>query len=232
MQAPTLVATRLLMPFISSSFPARLLKSVDNYAYFNFLSMKNITTKQEREAAAMALTEAFSINKSVRQLIGRDDQGLRLKRLIAFALAEAAEFGKIVSEDSDKAFAVVIYPDRVRLSFRSLSRTLYFILRIAGLKRILAVLKKEAKLKALKKSSFGDRGLYYLWFIGLAKKDQGKGRGTALLRELMAEAQNMGRILVLETSSEENIPFYWKAGLECYQVLKLKFPLYCFRAQD
>lgn len=193
--------------------------------------MQNITTRQEREAAAVALTEAFSINKSVGQLTGRDDRQVRLKRLIRFAMSGAAEFGKVVGDDDGKAFAVVIYPDRVRLSFRSLSRTLYFILRIAGLKRLLGVLKKEAQLKALKKSSFGDQDLYYLWFIGLSKKDRGKGFGTALLRELMAEAESMGRILVLETSSEENIPFYRKAGLECYQVLELEFPLYCFHAQ-
>jgi len=194
--------------------------------------MKTIISLEGQQEAIATLVEAFAQNKSVRQITGRKDNPKKLRRLIRYALEECREFGKVLSDDSGRAFALVIYPDLQKTTFASLRRTLYFICRIAGLKNSLKAFIKENELKSLKKAHFVSGRFYYLWFIGLRNKDQGRGLGTALLREIMADAKRENRKLLLETSTETNLPFYWKAGLECYDVLKISFPIYCFHCED
>jgi len=195
--------------------------------------MRNIQPGPERSRAIHALSEAFIDNQSARQIagIGRN-RAARLRRLIEYALAESEAFGQAVCDDSGNAFALLIYPEQVKISLSAVLRKMMFLLLTIRLFKLFKILDKEQRLKQLKAAHFGTGKLAHLWFIGVAPAGQRKGCGTALLREIMADAATDNRKLVLETSTEANLSFYWKAGLECYDILEQEFTLYCFCSED
>lgn len=62
-------------------------------------------------------------------------------------------------------------------------------------------------------------GVWNLYFIGILPREQGKGRGTALIRYVEAELRKRGaRLLLVETSGIENFErtrsFYRKNGYD------------------
>lgn len=199
---------------------------------YRYINMKPITHPKERERAVHVLSATFARNKSVLQLTGPGPAPEKIGRLMRFALEECLEFGKVLTDDAGKTFALVIFPDQQRLSFSAFRRLFYFLFRIAGLRRIFSILAKEHQLAQTKKAHFGSSPQYYLWFLGVDPANQGQGHGTALLKELLGDARRMKRKLVLETSTDANLSFYWRAGLECYETIESGFPLYCFRAED
>ena len=68
--------------------------------------------------------------------------------------------------------------------------------------------------------------LYYLWFIGVDPQEQNRGIGSALLQEIIEDAEAKNRTLCLETSTEKNIPWYLRFGLEIYNELDFGYKLF------
>ncbi|PWS33352.1 hypothetical protein [Pedobacter paludis] len=137
--------------------------------------MKYITSAEERLKVIVTLSQAFAQNKSVLQLTGTGaNQNQRRFYLMDYAISEALEYGKVVSDDSGNAYAIIIFKDRKRFSFSSLLRNLKFIFRVIGLLKVPAVLYKEKFIADTHKAHFGISALYYVWFIGVLGNAQGR----------------------------------------------------------
>ncbi|MCD6287366.1 MAG: GNAT family N-acetyltransferase [Anaerolineae bacterium] len=55
---------------------------------------------------------------------------------------------------------------------------------------------------------------WYLWLLGVAPDRQGHGYGSALLRPILARADQEGTSCYLETQTERNVAFYRRRGFQ------------------
>lgn len=176
--------------------------------------MKNIKPL-ERALFVDILMVAFRTNPSVVQLTGSGETAeQKLRRLMIYAFEQCYDFGKVVQAEEGQGCALILFPDRIRFSFRSLIRDLNLVFKVIGLFKLLRVIRKEQLLKRLRPS----HQLYYVWFIGVSPLYQGRGIGSSLLDELCADAQRMNRMICLETSVEENVSWYVANGFQMYDV--------------
>jgi ribosomal protein S18 acetylase RimI-like enzyme len=106
---------------------------------------------------------------------------------------------------------------------------LYFnlILTSTGLSNLTKAMSREKKIKSFHPKKL----MYYLWFIGVDTKEQNKGIGTSLLRELINRSISINRPVYLETSTMKNIPWYQKFGFKIYNELDLGYRLYFMKKE-
>ena len=82
------------------------------------------------------------------------------------------------------------------------------ILRLTGLTRLF----RGASMAAAMEHAHPEAPYFYLAFIGVAPRAQGKGIGTALLRQTLARADAAGTNAYLENSNPRNFKLYERAG--------------------
>lgn len=66
----------------------------------------------------------------------------------------------------------------------------------------------------------------YLWFIGVNYLFQHAGTGSNLLNEVIEFAQQKDLPVFLETSTNENLPWYNRFGFQIYSELELGYKLF------
>jgi len=88
-------------------------------------------------------------------------------------------------------------------------------------------MKRESTIKKLHPKEL----IYYLWFIGVTSSQQHKGTGSNLLNEIIVEATAQKRIICLETSTLQNIPWYQKFGFTIYREFDFGYGLYCLKRE-
>lgn len=187
---------------------------------------------RDKERMVNILARAFDENLSVNHLVLQDGKRtLRIRRLMEYAIEECTDFGRVLISVDRTACALVLFPDKKRLTFRSLWRDLRLVFKVMGLGNLSKVMKKENLVKMMHQAIGGDGKLYYLWFIGVHPNFQGRGAGGRLLAEILEDSVSMNRLCVLETSTEKNLPFYERAGLVRYQTLDVGYPLFCYKMQ-
>ncbi|HEY0652249.1 MAG TPA: GNAT family N-acetyltransferase, partial [Chryseosolibacter sp.] len=96
-----------------------------------------------------------------------------------------SEFGEVWISDDQQACALILFPDKKRSSFRTLLWDLKLALSVIGIDRVSAVLKREAMIK----SNHPKEPIAYLWFIGVNPQLQGKGVGSAFIKEVIQECE-------------------------------------------
>lgn len=172
------------------------------------------------------LTRSFDDNKSVNSVVKQDRKRVdRIKQLMNYSFNMCNAFGEVWLSDDQQACALVLFPDKRRTSFRTLLWDLKLALSVIGIKRVRAVLKREAMIKA----NHPQEPIAYLWFIGVNPLLQGKGIGSAFIQEVIRECERKNRPVYLETSMEKNLLFYNKFGFEIFQSLQLTYTLYQLR---
>jgi GNAT superfamily N-acetyltransferase len=174
----------------------------------------------EKRQVLDILSAAFDMNKSVGYLVGDGKgRGKRIRALIDYSYERCRRYGKIYRSGDGTACALVLYPDRKRAT---LLLDLKLILRCTGLRRLPKILRREKLIGARHPNT----PFTQLWYIGVAPGAQGKGYGTALLEQILAESAAQSRPVYLETSTELNLPFYQAAGFRIFHEADLGFPLY------
>lgn len=174
------------------------------------------------------LTEAFDDNKSVNYVVKQDRQRVeRIKRLMEYSFNLCNAFGEVWVSDDREACALILFPDQKRTSLDTLIWDFKLAVSVIGLTRVQAVLKREALIK----NNHPRKPISYLWFIGVNPKKQNKGIGSALMRDVIDVCTKKNRPIYLETSMDQNLPFYKKAGFEIFQSLNLSYTLYQLRRE-
>lgn len=169
------------------------------------------------------LANSFRDNNSVNYIIKQDaKRNIRIRRLMAYSFEVCRAFGRVVLSDNKKACALVVFPDKKKTTLRSILWDINLVANCIGIKGISKAMKREDRIKKLQPKE----PLYYLWFIGVEAGEQSKGIGTVLLSELMEDAMAMNRTFCLETSTQKNLPWYLKWGLEIYNELDLGYKLF------
>jgi GNAT superfamily N-acetyltransferase len=183
-------------------------------------------TNSDKAKIIEILTRSFDDNKSVNYVVKQDQNRVeRIKNLMDYSFNVCNEFGEVWMSDDKQAVALILFPDKKRSSFRTLLWDLKLALSVIGIDRVSAVLKREAMIK----SNHPKEPIAYLWFIGVNPQLQGKGVGSAFIKEVIQECERKKRPIYLETSMEKNLPFYKKFGFEIFQSLQLSYTLYQLR---
>jgi ribosomal protein S18 acetylase RimI-like enzyme len=172
------------------------------------------------------LSRSFDDNKSVNYVVKQDGRRRdRIRGLMDYSFKVCNAFGEVWMSDDEQACALVLYPDRKRSTLDAILWDAKLALSVIGLTRVGQVLSREARIK-----SFHPKDRFcYLWFIGVPPEQQGTGKGSKLLDEVIRESEKDGRAIYLETSVERNIPWYKKHGFEIFQTLDLTYRLFMMR---
>lgn len=169
------------------------------------------------------LTKAFEDNKSVNYIIKQDQsRRRRIKRLMEYSFDVCRLFGEVLLSDDKRACALIVWPEKKRISLKSVLLDIKLMVTCIGLSNIKKALVREAKIKKLQPKE----PVYYLWFIGVDPLEQHSGIGSRLLREIIERYAPEQRAICLETSTLRNIPWYQRFGFELYNELDLGYTLY------
>lgn len=173
------------------------------------------------------LVDTFMDNKSVNYIIKQDTKRQqRIRMLMEYSYDLCNQFGEVLLTDDKKACALIIFPDKKRTTFKSLLADFKLMVSCTGLRNVRKAIKREAIIK----KNHPSIPLIYLWFIGVSTSEQNKGRGTILLKQILEKSKAEGRPVILETSTEKNLPWYLKHGFTIYKELDLGYRLFCLKS--
>lgn len=177
----------------------------------------------DRDTVIDILTAAFDANRSVNFIVRQGPERIqRIRALMSYSFDICQLFGEIFITENGKGCALLLFPERKKFSIKTTLLDIQLAVKVIGVKNLLKVMKREAAIKKCHPKS----KLYYLWFIGVHPTKQGNGTGSRLLAELKEHATGMNRTMCLETSTQENIPWYEKQGFTIYHALDLGYKLY------
>ncbi len=131
------------------------------------------------------------------------------------------EQGRVYGAEDAKGQAVWTRPDShigLLASARAGFFSLPFRFGFDGLSRAVAL---GRHVEALRKSA-APESHWYLVALGVAPAAQGQGVGGALLRPLLAQADEEGRPCYLDTFNERNLAFYSRHGFEVAQEARVE----------
>lgn len=173
------------------------------------------------------LSASFKDNKSVNYILAQaGNREMRLRRLMAYSFDVCYLFGNVFLSDDQKAAALIIYPDKKRTTLKSTWLDLKFAIQCLGIFNLFKAIRRESAIKKVHPAI----PFSYLWFIGVKPDNQNAGAGTVLLEEILFYSRNQNRPVVLETSTERNLPWYKKNKFDIYAELDFGYRLYCLRS--
>lgn len=183
-------------------------------------------TLADRQLILDLLTQSFNDNRSVNYVVKQDIKRVgRIRKLMDYSFNMCQAFGEVWLLDNHQACALILFPDKKRFSIRSILWDIKLAYSAIGINRISIVLQRENLIK----SSHPKTKIAYLWFVAVAPQVQGKGIGSAFMKELVSACKLKHRPIYLETSMERNLPFYNRLGFEIVRTFDLGYKLYQLR---
>ena len=183
-------------------------------------------TPKHKNLIIQILCDSFDKNKSINYIVKQDQlRKQRIRILMEYSYNIAMKFGEVFISENHLSCALVLYPEKKKLSLNTIFSDLNLVFNCIGISRIGKVLEKEKKTKVCHPSIL----FTHLWFIGVSPKAQGKGIGQNLLHEIIAHSTKIGRPVYLETSMTENLKFYEKFGFEIYNTVDISYKIYFLR---
>lgn len=182
----------------------------------------------DKKEIVRILSYSFAENKSVASLVKKGDgYEKRVELLMNYAFDECWDFGAVYLSDDSKACALIIFPEQKKITLKSILRTIKLVFTVIGVFSVFKVSKKES---IVSKMQNADRLKYYVWFLGVDVPFQSRGIGKRLLSQLIDDSSQMNRQLLLETSTERNLPFYTDNGLLVYSDVNVGYKLYFLKS--
>lgn len=193
------------------------------------ISRMKRAVKNQKSLIVEILSASFDDNKSVNFVVKQDKyRKERIRGLMEYSFKVCNAFGDVWISDDAQACALVLHPDRKRLTLSGILWDAKLALSVIGISRVGQVLNRESKIKSLHPNG----QFSYLWFIGVSPEFQGKGKGGKLLEEIIHESEAQGRPIYLETSVDRNIPWYKKHGFEIFKTLEFTYTLHMLRSAN
>jgi GNAT superfamily N-acetyltransferase len=176
-------------------------------------------TAGDVDAAAAALISAFADDPVMCHLFRKD--GTRARKLRALFVGEMRRsftHGALhtTADGTPKGAAIWMAPNKWKSGGLELLGQIPLLFSLGlDTPRALGVLGKMEKIHPTEPH-------WYLGVLGTAKEHQGKGVGSALLQPILAKCDEEGIPAYLESSKEQNIPFYKRHGFEVTTEIRLK----------
>jgi GNAT superfamily N-acetyltransferase len=178
-------------------------------------------TQNDKEKVVTILLEAFKKNRSVNYIAGEEEA--KIRHLIDYSFETCMDNGEIFISEDGNACAMIQFPDRKKFSLRSAYLDIQLILKTIGIGNIPKALARESFIK----KHYPKEPFTYLWFVGVLPEKQRNGFGSKILKYILDYSKSLNRPVYLETSTESNLPWYQKHGLDIYTVSdRFGFPFY------
>ncbi len=183
---------------------------------------------KDKDLVVDILTKSFEDNKSVNYIIKQGNKrNRRIRKLMEYSFEMCYLFGKVFLSENKKGCVLIMLPDKKKTTLKTIVLDAKLVLSSIGLLNIKKALNRESKIKEF----HSDKLIYYLWYIGVDPKEQNKGIGTVLIKEVMSESTNNYRPIYLETSTLKNIPWYERFEFKIYNELDLGYRLYFMKKE-
>ena len=185
-------------------------------------------TRKDKHLVVKLLSKAFFHNKSVNYIIQQDQRKeQRIQSLMDYSFEYCCLFGEVFLSEDNKACALILYPDKKKVTFTTILLDIQLALTAVGIRNIKKALSREAMINRIQ-----PKGLtYYLWFIGVDPQHQHQGIGSRLLHEIVQDSEYKYRQLYLETSNLNNVPWYQQFGFTTYHEADVGYPLFFLKRQ-
>ncbi len=181
---------------------------------------------QDKPQIVEMLTEAFHDNQSVNYVVKQDEKRMeRVRALMEYSFEMCWNWGEVYLSEDESAAALLLEPHRKQTNLKAIWLDLQLALKAVGLLRVGKVLSRESRIK----QHHPKAPFFYLWFIGVATEQQGKGIGSQLLSDIIGESEQRGYPIYLETSTVRNLPLYGRHGFEIYEEMDFGFTLHLMR---
>ena len=182
----------------------------------------------DKELALNVLSRSFEDNQSVNFIVRQDKKkAQRIRALMDYSFELCHEFGEAWLSDDRKACALVLYPQKKRMSMFAICLDVKLIFRAIGLSGIRKTLNREAQVKKIQPKE----EMAYLWFIGVDPEHQHRGTGSKLMKDVIANANRNDLPIYLETSTLKNLSWYEGLGFQIYGQLDLGYIIYFLKRE-
>ncbi|TMK87668.1 MAG: GNAT family N-acetyltransferase [Actinobacteria bacterium] len=118
---------------------------------------------------------------------------------------------EVYTDEARAVGALWAPPGKWRMSVGLQARLAPRMLRLFGVRRMPLILKGLA---TLDKAHPDEQPHYYLGILGTDPDHQGKGLGSAAMQPVLDRCDSEGLGAYLESSKEQNVPFYRRHGFE------------------
>lgn len=183
----------------------------------------------DKEHILSILTPAFNSNKSVNYVVKQDSKRQeRIRALMDYSFEICRQWGEVYLSDDRKAAALLLYPHQKKTTTKAIGLDVKLAFKALGLSNLRKVMSRESEIKAFHPK----QPFLYFWFLGVLPGLQGKGIGSRLMEEIIRNSEQLRLPIYLETSTEENLPFYRKFGFEIYAQINFDYPLYLLKRES
>lgn len=169
------------------------------------------------------LSKSFDDNQSINFIVKQDRKRReRIRYLMDYCFEVCMIKGQIFLSEDHSCCALILFPKRKLKLLQIIWLDINLAIRSIGFSRIGRVMKREKLIKENHpKSDF-----CYLWFIGVDPLSQGRGKGTALLSDILQHCDEKSQNVYLETSVLKNLPWYEKHGFEIINEIDIGYKLF------
>ena len=171
------------------------------------------TTEADVAALSHTLARAFYDDPVISWMIPDDEKRLRLGPFGFGTWLQKIYMPKaeVYTDETRKVGALWAPPGKWRMSIGLQARLAPRMFRLFGVRRMPQILKGLA---TLDKAHPDEQPHYYLGILGTDPDHQGKGLGGAAMQPVLERCDAEGLGAYLESSKEQNVPFYRRHGFE------------------
>jgi len=171
------------------------------------------TTEADVAALSHTLARAFYDDPVISWMIPDDEKRLRLGPFGFGTWLQKIYMPKaeVYTDETRKVGALWAPPGKWRMSIGLQARLAPRMFRLFGVRRMPQILKGLA---TLDKAHPDEQPHYYLGILGTDPDHQGKGLGGAAMQPVLECCDTEGLGAYLESSKEQNVPFYRRHGFE------------------
>lgn len=176
-------------------------------------------TPAQREQVIEILHASFADNPSVNDAIKPGgNKTKRIRELICYSVDSGYRRNGVYLSDDGHAAAICYNPAEFKSTFRDTLALIRLIHNAIGWSRLNYMSGKKKQMNQRR----GNAPMFYLFYLGTNPQHQGKGSGSALLRDIMALAEKRNLPVYLETSLQSNVQFYEKRGMQVFDAWQIR----------
>lgn len=178
-------------------------------------------TKGDKRLVTKILYDCFYDNNSVIYTT-KENNTRAVRKLMEYSFDICFNCGYILINEEETGCLLVKDPEKKLNFILETYLNLKLIFQSIGLSKVRRVLDRESKIK----KTYRHKSYIYLWYIGVAPNEQGKGQGTAILNNLINISNKNKLPIYLETSVNKNVDWYHKHGFELNDTIPFDVNLY------
>jgi GNAT superfamily N-acetyltransferase len=177
-------------------------------------------TAADTSALAQTLARSFYDDPAISWMVPDDERRRRLGPAGFAGWLKRIYLPKdeVYTEPGRKAAALWSPPGKWRMSIGLQLRLTPLMVRLGGPTRMPLILKG---LTMMDRKHPDDRPHWYLGVLGTDPDHQGKGLGSAVMQPVLDRCDAEGLGAYLESSKEQNVPFYRRHGFEVTEEVRL-----------